>query len=559
MHTFSNCLLLPSVLLPIVGFGCAVLLLLVPVWPVIGQYYVDVVFWLDAAHRIDHGQIPHLDYFAAFGPLPQYGMWLMQKIFPSAHPILAAQFFYVFLGLPLLALILADIRSRLESTVLAGGFIALGLLPANLVMGVFNFGFDIGVYNRQAGLLLYVLIAGLWWCRSPTRLITVVSCTLIGLLFTKITAFGAASALVFYAVLMGRISARGLIAIIIAIIVAASVLEIATGMVSAYMRDIGTMIGMATSSVSSEKEQDPLHRLAFTIYYSFELWVPVGLMIIAAIVRDRRVLAEALSRARNNRLEALSTFLQADGIAMSALLAAAMLIESQNAGSQEFAFLIPAVWYVMLRPASRDFAARAVTFLAAAFLLIVAVKVSHRTLLIASHVNRFPHLEASVLEPFHLSAKLGDVAYATAKLEFFSAQQTAYTEFASRGQNLDTANDVDFQLSYFLSIDDAVRALRRWQAEHNVQLNSVTALDFVDPFPTLLNLKPVLGLGIVMDPYRAAGQWTTVLRSLSTTDGILVPLCPVTNYRYEYAKRAKLEIKSRHAISIDPCWTLYVK
>jgi hypothetical protein len=559
LQSLSNWLRSTPVLVLLVGFACVGTLLLLPVWTVPGIYYWDVVFWLDAAHRIDYGQMPNVDFFAAFGPLPQYGLWLMQKIFPSAHPILAAQLFYAVLGLPLLALILADVRSRLHSILLAGAFIGLLLLPANFFMKGFNFGFDIGIYNRQAGLLLYLLVAGIWWCRSPTRLVIVVSCTLLCLLFTKITAFSAASALAFYAFLMGRISARGLVAIVIVIGVAVWILEIATGMVSDYMRDIGTMMGLATSSASSRQEQDALHRLAFTIYYSFDILVPVGLMIVAAFVRDRHVFANALSIARNNRLEALRTILQADGIAISVLLAAAMVIESQNSGSQEFAFLIPAVWYVMVRPASRDFTACAVIVLAAAFLFIVAVKGTHRAILITSHVDRFPRVEASELKPFHLSARPADVAFADAKLSFYSAQQNTYAEFASRGQDLAPNIDEGFQLSYFLSVRNAVRAVRRWQTEYNVQLKSIAALDFVDPFPTLLNLKPVVGLGIVMDPYRAAGQWTTILRSLSTTDGILVPLCPVTDYRYQYAKKAKLEIESRRAISIDPCWTLYVK
>ena len=162
-QTLSDCLLsLPALALG-VGFGCTLLLLLLPIWPVLGLYNWDVVYWLDAAHRINYGQIPHVDYFAAFGPLPQYGLWLMQKAFPSAHPILAAQLFYAFIGLPLLALVLCDMHSRWQSAVLAGAFIALLLLPANFFMTIFNFGFDIGIYNRQAGFLLYLLVAGIWW------------------------------------------------------------------------------------------------------------------------------------------------------------------------------------------------------------------------------------------------------------------------------------------------------------------------------------------------------------------------------------------------------------
>jgi hypothetical protein len=556
MPTLSDWLLSPPALAQIVGFGCAALLLMLPVWPMVGIYNWDVVFWLDTAHRIDYGQIPHVDYFAPFGPLPQYGLWLMQKIFPSAHPILAAQLFFALFGLPLLALVLADVQSRLQSAILAGAFIALLLLPANFFMSVFNFGFDIGIYNRQAGLLLYLLLAGIWWCRSPTRLIIVVSCTLLGLLFTKITAFGGAIPLVLYASITGRIRTRDLLAVTLVIAFVVLGLEITTGIVSAYLRDIARMIELATSS--SDKRSDAMNRLASTLYYSFDTLLPVGLLVVAALVRDRHIFAKARALAHNGRIAALRGIAQLDGIEMGVLLVVAILIESQNQGSQEFAFLIPAVLWVMVRPTSRDVAARATVFLAAAFMLIIAVKATHRAFLITSHADRFPRLEAG-LEPFHISAKPADVEFADAKLAFYSAQQNAYAEFASRGQDLASGNDEGFQLSYFVSVRNAILALGRWQTQYNKQLKSIATLDFVDPFPTLLNLRPVAGLGIVMDPYRAAGRWTTMLRSLSSADGILVPLCPVSAFRYQYAKMAKNELESRHAITIDPCWTLYVR
>lgn len=550
----------PSSLALFVGFGCAIALLLLPVWPAVGLFYWDIIFWIDAAHRIDYGQIPNIDFFAHFGPLPQYGLWLIQKIFPTANPVLAAQLSYSVVGLPLLALILTDVSSRLHSVILAGSFIVLLLLPANFFMAVFDFGIDgFGIFNRQAGLSLYLLVACIWWCRSPTRLLIVISCTLLCLLFTKITVFGVACAFVFYAFLMGRISARGLGAVLIAVSLVVCGLEIATGMVSAYLRDIATMASSAVSSTSSEQRQDPLHRVAFTVWSNFDTLIPVGLMIIAALVRDQHIFANARSMVRDDYSKAFRTVLQADGIAMGVLLLAAIAIESQNSGSQEFAFLVPAVFCVMVRPVSRSSAAQAFTFLAAAFLLIVGINAAHRAFLITYQAVKLPRLDVKELIPFHIAARASEISLAAAKLAFYSAQQNAYAEFASRREDLASVYDEGFQLPYFLSVGNAVRAIRRWQAENNVQLKSVAALDFVDPFPTLLNLKPVVGLGIVMDPYRTVGQRSKILSSLSTTDGILVPVCPVNDFRYQYARMAKLELDGRRAISIDPCWMLFVK
>ena len=541
---------------------CSLLLLLLPIWPRVGVYNWDVVFWLDAAHRIEFGQVPHVDFFAPFGPLPQYGFWFMHQIFPSAHPIVAAQLFYGLIGLPLLALILIDVRSSLQSSVLAGAFIALLLLPANFFMLYINSGLDIGIYNRQAGLLLYVLVAAIWWCRSAERLVIVLTVALLALFFTKITTFLVASVLILFTWFIGRLRLTTTALLRIALLTGGAVwsLEIVTGIVSAYMRDISRIIEVSTSmdSALSEGWLGPLFRVLLTVKFNLDVLIPIALMIVAISYRERHYFAEALLRFRKRPLVALKIILRSDACVFSVFLLAGLAIESQNAGSQEFAFLIPAVWYVAAHPVDQDFASRAVILLAGFFLLLLAVKATHRTFLIASHLDRDPHLEAG-LEPFRISAKPSQVASAEAKLELYSHQPDVYKKFASGGTDVERSVDEAFQLSYFLSVRDAINGLHRWQIQHGLQLKSIATLDFVDPLPMLLNLKPIIGLGIVMDPGRTVQRWPIILRSLSSADGILVPGCPVTIIRYEYAQRAIPELNRRSAIAIDRCWTLYVK
>jgi hypothetical protein len=294
-----------------------------------------------------------------------------------------------------------------------------------------------------------------------------------------------------------------------------------------------------------------------TLKFNLDVLIPIALMIVAIGYRERHFFAEALLRFANAPLVALKIILRSDACVFSVYLLAGLAIESQNAGSQEFAFLIPAVWYVAAHPADQDFATRAAILLAGFFLLLLAVKAAHRTFVIASHLDD-PHLEAG-LEPFRISAKPSQVASAEAKLELYSHQSDAYKKFASGGMDVERSVDEAFQLSYFLSVRDAINGLRRWQIQHGLQLKSIATLDFVDPLPMLLNLKPIIGLGIVMDPGRTVQRWPIILRSLSSADGILVPGCPVTIMRYEYAQRAIPELNVRHAIAIDRCWTLYIK
>jgi hypothetical protein len=501
-----------------------------------------------------------LTFLRIYGPLPQYGLWLVQKIFPTANPVLAAQLSYSAVGLPLLALLLADVRSRLQCVALAGPFILLLLLPANFFMPTFNFGIDgSGIFNRQAGLSLYLLVACVWWCHSPSRIIIVVSCTLLCLLFTKITVFFVACFIVFYAVLMKRISIKEIGAIVIALGVIVGGLEITTGIVGAYLRDIAGLASSAVSLASNEQKQDPLHRVGYTVWTNFDTLVVVGLMIITTLIRDREIFVNARSIVRKEFLKTFDTVLRTDGIAIGVLSLAALAIESQNSGSQEFAFLAPAVLWVMVCSGRRVFAARAVAALAAAVLLILGTHAAQRAVLITYQTVKLPRLDKKELLPFQVSARTTDVSFAAAKLVYYSRQQDVFAEFASRKQDLASQNDEGFQLAYLLSVANAVQAIRRWQFENNVELKSVATLDFVDPFPKLLNLKPVVGLGIVMDPYRTVAQWPSILKSLSATDGILVPVCPVTNYRYLYAANARPELDTRRAIHIDPCWILYLK
>lgn len=557
---FLRWLCSPSALALIVGFGSAIGLLLLPVWPEIGLFYWDIIFWMDAAHRIDFGQIPSIDFFTHFGPLPQYGLWLVQKIFPTANPVLAAQLSYSAVGLPLLALLLTDVKPRLQCAALAVPFIVLLLLPANFFMPTFNFGIDgSGIFNRQAGLSLYLLVACVWWCHSPSRIVIIVSCTLLCLLFTKITVFSVACFVVFYALLMKRISTKEIGAVAIALGVIVGGLEITTGIVGAYLRDIAGLANSAVSLASNEQKQDPLHRVAYTIWTNFDTLVVVGLMIIATLIRDREMFANARSTIRQGLLKTFDTVLRTDGIALGVLSVAALAIESQNSGSQEFAFLAPAVLCVMIRSGRRVFAGRAVAVLGAAVLLILGTHAVHRAVLITYQAIKLPRLDQKELLPFQVSARSTDVSFAAAKLVYYSRHRDVFAEFASHKHDLATQNDESFQLAYLLSVANAVQAIQRWQSDNNVELKSVATLDFVDPFPKLLNLKPVAGLGIVMDPYRTVGQWPSILKSLSATDGILVPLCPVTNYRYEYAANARPVLEARRAVQVDPCWTLYLK
>jgi hypothetical protein len=117
-------------------------------------------------------------------------------------------------------------------------------------------------------------------------------------------------------------------------------------------------------------------------------------------------------------------------------------------------------------------------------------------------------------------------------LEVVRQEKRAYQAFAEHGLNpaMSLLSTTNYQIYYMLTVAAGVRALRKFE-EQNGRLESVATIDNVDPFSMLTGKEPVKGIQIAYDHTRTVPtvRIPQLVERFSTAEGILVPLCPVTD------------------------------
>jgi len=547
----------PPLIVLLVGGAIAILLLwLTPSLP-IGTFYDDLTFFLDAAYRIDRGQLPNVDFFPLVGPLPYYALWLAKRLFPNAHPVMAGQLSYALVILPFLALALSDIKSRAKVFLIGAVFVALALFPANLYYDViFNRGIDaFGLYNRQGGLLLYVLVTALWWSESKWITALVSSVALTGLLLTKVTLFAPAFALLVYMTTAGRVSWHTLVAVALSLGVVLGGLQVTTGIPSAYLSDMAALGSMNSDiwhriNINALRSQEPVALLAF--------------VAAAGLCRDREKLLAALPVLRRHPIEGVRSILESESVSFVALCVVAFLIECQNTGSHSYAFVFPAALRLAGPLAWSSPAKRAVTVTVAAFAIALAAQMAARTVRFVNAALRLPTMasQQAELAPFRASARMVDINQGNEMLDVVRQEKRAYQAFAEHGLNpaMSLLSTTNYQIYYMLTVAAGVRALRKFE-EQNGRLESVATIDNVDPFSMLTGKEPVKGIQIAYDHTRTVPtvRIPQLVERFSTAEGILVPLCPVTDARYALRTMFAGALAGRREVAIDPCWSIYLR
>ncbi|MGL4240045.1 MAG: hypothetical protein ACRCTI_02920, partial [Beijerinckiaceae bacterium] len=149
-----------------------VVLLAMPVRLPLGPNYWDLYTYVDTAHRMTSGQVPHVDFFLPVGVLSHALYAWVSKLFPQAHTLLAVHFGILVVALPAMAIIAVEAarRSAAAALWLTIPFVVFGLTPINGVELYPSPGFDgYGNYHRHGALLLYLLAATLLFVENRTR------------------------------------------------------------------------------------------------------------------------------------------------------------------------------------------------------------------------------------------------------------------------------------------------------------------------------------------------------------------------------------------------------
>lgn len=526
--------------------------LLLPLRAPLGSMYWDSFLYLDAANRLGQGQVPNVDFFTPVGPLEYYlSTWTM-ALFPDAQPMYAANWSIAIVTIPLMALVLWDVarRNPLIALALAVPFALFTLLPFNTTEYYSYPGSDgFGIYNRHASQLLYVLAAALMFVRNRSLLVALVAALMLVLFLVKITGFVAAGLLCLAALAAGRIRLFGAIASAVIFAAALGGLELATGMISAYLADIVALLDINDSSLASRLIQGA-SRTGGTVIFAGLL----GALLIV-VLPARTAAGQPLWRAVCDH----------PSIWLGAALAGGIFFESQNTGSQEHI----ALWPVAILALARMFAAdgnngakAAAALLAACTVLPPAVQtIQHATRANLAMIRQVP------LEHENLGA-MGQVTVRPRKLERYERMRAHYIEYPEATRAIAMRRELpafvlysehDFQIGLMKDADELVGELKRLEAA-GLRYETIMTLDFANPFPWLLGKSGPRHIAIGADPYRAVPKPDAdVYDAVADADIVLEPQCPYRdNGRQLYGIYAPA-LTGHVKVRLTDCYAAYVR
>lgn len=561
-HAQARTFLLKSPLLVLVAvIVLLAVLLALPLTLPIGPMYWDLAIYFDAANRIFEGQTPVVDFFAPVGPLGYYLFAGAIALFSKAQPLLVAHWSILAVTAPLMALVLTDVdrRSRGTAFALLAPFLIFAVLPFN-TREYYPFpGSDgFGIYNRQVCQLLYVLVAGLVFCRGQRRLAVVVTAAMAALFFTKITGFTAGAVLCAYAFLAGRIGWRWAAASAGTFLAVLGLVELHDGLVSHYIGDILALVAMNSGSLAP--------RFLQAASQTFGIVAPAGVLLTALLWWERDRLSGHLGALwRERRPAAVAAIANRDAFMLGAVLFAGILFETQNTGSQALIFAWPALLSILVNLGTwpwRPVRLGIVVALAGAAVLPPAVNTIERAARTYIGALQYPGLEQDNLGTLgRVSVRPEMMARADRMIDFYARNRETYADFVRVGElpSFIFHSEPDFQIVYLMAADRAVSSLRALEADHGIRFDTIMSLNFVNPFPWLMERAAPRHIAIGADPGRAVPALDAPEEeAVRESDIVLYPTCPPTT-----ANRALLDIyepalAGHRKITLDACYEAYV-
>lgn len=550
---------------PLAALAAAMLavgmLSLMPIIVPIGPMYWDLFIYFDAANRIFDGQVPVLDFFTPVGPLGYYlfagALWL----FPNAQPALLVHWSLLAVTAPLMAVIVAriDRRSRATAFALLIPFLIFALLPFNTRDFYPYPGSDgFGIYNRQVCQVLYVLVAAFMFIRDARLLAALVAIMVTALFFLKITGVVAALVVCGFGFLAGRLPFRPAIAAAAAFLAVLAALEAATGVVSHYVRDIISLVEKNSGSLAP--------RFVQAASLTFGVIAPAGALILLLIYADRRTLREKLTAiVARPRPAAVSAFLNHDAFWLGVVLFAGILFETQNTGSQAMIFVWPVLLSILLK-SGRLMATPKLMIATFALAAAAALPVGVNTLERAARAyagavknQALAHDNLKTLGAVSMRPEIDELSRKS--IEFYAEHVPVYEKTVERGKLPSPLlySNFDFQIIHLMATDRAIARILAMEAETGIQFETIANLNFVNPFPWLMDRSAPKHVAIGADPMRAVPPpGPGVTAAMQEVDLALYPRCPPTTANADLLALYAPMLKHHVKIKLDACFDAYV-
>lgn len=546
----------------VLAFAGVCVLLAMPISVPIGPMYWDVFIYYDAANRIFDGQVPIVDFFTPVGPLGYYlfAGWL--ALFPNGQPALLAHWSLLAVSAPLMGLVVWHVgqRSRGIAFSLLIPFLVFALLPFN-TREFYPFpGSDaFGIYNRQVCQILYIFVAALVFVRERRLLTFLILASMTALFFLKITGFIAGGVIAAYALFFGRVSWKTALACALAFIAILAGIEAASGLVSQYVFDIASLVAMNSGTL--------LPRFLQATSLNFAVVAGAVALAVLLLWSDRLNLAAARASAGQapRRETASAGTLVHHALFLLATVFAGIFFETQNTGSQAFIFLWPILLAVFLKTtelADRPLLVLSIMGLVAATAMPPAVRVVERAARTYGGAIKNVPFEQRNLKTLGAVTMRGDVATRTEHmLGFYPEHRALYDDLAAVGE-LPTPvlySDFDFQMIYLSNVDTAIDSIKALEARSGVHFDTIMSLNFVNPFPWLMDRSAPLTIAIGADPTRAVptpGSQEEV--AVANTDLVLYPTCPPTIANAMLYEMYEQGLARHRRFKLDACYDAFV-
>ncbi|WP_449394033.1 hypothetical protein [Devosia riboflavina] len=520
-------------------------LLALPVVVPIGPMYWDTYLYLDAAHRIASGQLPSVDFSMPVGPLGYYLFAWGLKLFPSAQPLLLAQWALLAVAAPLMAVVLWEVssRDRALSLLLLVPFLIFAIAPSNAQFYHPLPGLDgFGIYNRHVVVLLYVLLSGLLFLRDGRKLAIFCAATMLALFLTKITGFLVGGLFGVTAVFAGRLRWTTVLLAAGIFLVPLLALELLTGMVSAYLRDISQLAGNNSSTL--------LPRFRTVVTNKLDVLLPAALLALVLLVVEWR--------------DGRHRLFDSSFVWFSVAVVGGIIFETQNTGSQEFIFIWPVLALILVRMRNLKGNWKTAVLVLGAFAIVPTMTtIVSKSVRAAAAGVTYAQLDAPLLKNIgQVSARWDMIQRAELIEPHYVDFRPSYEDLADKEQlpNWQYFSDIDNQVQWVLSAEGLVETLLAFEVENNIRLAGLMTLDFTDPFPWILDRQPTPHLQIGADPTRTIGSLTPEIRAaIEATDGVLRTNCPVTWARRDIEATYAEALTGRTVVALNPCWDLLLR
>ncbi|MCB1468232.1 MAG: hypothetical protein KDK08_14060, partial [Rhizobiaceae bacterium] len=146
-------------------------------------------------------------------------------------------------------------------------------------------------------------------------------------------------------------------------------------------------------------------------------------------------------------------------------------------------------------------------------------------------------------------------------LKIYPEHQDFYNDMALAGELPAPMlySDFDFQIAYLTITDQAVEAIRKLEAAKGIRFETMGSLNFVNPFPWLMDRTAPLYVSIGADPLRtvpdASAREQEVMRS---TDIVLYPTCPSTLANVMLYDMYAASLSGHSRVKLTECYDAFI-